>query len=150
MVETTRQSIITGRRSKSSQLIFKLAAIWLLLLAKGQYRDGFSEWERAPSAFEEPEQIKAIGETFFKSGYREAIKRAITDVERSKTEYVSPYYIAILYALIGENDNAFKWLNKAYEVNDEALPMMKVEPGLRSPRYDPRYADLLRRMGLPQ
>jgi adenylate cyclase len=84
-------------------------------------------------------------------GYQEAIRvniRAL--IERSKREYVSPYEIAIWYALINENDNTFKWLNKAYEVHDDNVPLLRLEPGLRSIRSDPRLTDLVRRMGLPQ
>jgi hypothetical protein len=103
------------------------------------------------SIFHNAEQTKAVVDAFRKTGYREAIQvniRAL--IERSKREYVSPYYIAIWYALISENDNTFKWLNKAYEVHDDNVPLLRVEPGLRSIRSDPRCADLLRRMGLPQ
>jgi len=125
----------------------------VLLLSKGRYAEGFSEYEKAvPAIGWESEQIKATGDAFRKSGYREAIQMVIRGrVERSQgQQYVSPYYTAIWYALIADNDNAFKWLNKAYEVQDHSLPQLKIEPGLRSLRSDPRYADLLRRMGLPQ
>jgi serine/threonine protein kinase len=123
----------------------------VLLLAKGQYTEGLSEWQQEVSILHNAEQTKAVVDAFRKSGYREAIEvniRAL--IERSKREYVSPYYIAIWYALISENDNTFKWLNKAYEVRDDNVPLLRVEPGLRSIRSDPRCADLLRRMGLPQ
>ena len=72
------------------------------------------------------------------------------DIERSKREYVSSYYIAAWYALIGDNDNAFKWLNKAYEMHEDDLPLFRVEPCLRSIFSDVRSATLLRRMGLRQ
>jgi len=121
------------------------------LFAKGQYAEGFSEWQQAISVFHAPEQTKAVVDAFLKSGFREAVQVNIkADIERSKREYVSPVYIAGWYALIGDNDNAFKWLNRAYEVHDDWLPLLGVEPGFRSIRSDPRYADLLRRMGLPQ
>jgi hypothetical protein len=55
-----------------------------------------------------------------------------------------PHY-ALAYAGL-----AFEWLNKAYEVHDDYLPLLRVEPCLRSIRSDPRAADLLRRIGLPQ
>lgn len=123
----------------------------VLLFAKGQYAEGFSEWQQAVSVFHGPEQTKAVVDAFLKSGFREAVQVNIrANVERSKREYVSPYYIAGWYALIGDNDNAFKWLNKAYEVHDDLLAYLGVEPAFRAIRSDPRYADLLRRMSLPQ
>jgi serine/threonine protein kinase/Tfp pilus assembly protein PilF len=122
----------------------------VLLLAKGRYVEGFAEWQQAVSVLHGPEQTKTVVDAFRKSGYQEAIRvniRAL--IERSKREYVSPYYIAMWYALISENDNAFKWLNNAYEVHDDNVPLLRLEPGLRSIRSDPRLADLRHRMGLP-
>jgi eukaryotic-like serine/threonine-protein kinase len=123
----------------------------VLLFAKGQYAEGFSEWQQAVSVFHGPEQTKAVVDAFLKSGFREAVQVNISaNVERSKREYVSPYYIAGWYALIGDNDNAFKSLNKAYEVHDDLLAYLGVEPAFRAIRSDPHFAALLRRMGLPQ
>jgi serine/threonine protein kinase/Tfp pilus assembly protein PilF len=123
----------------------------VLLLAKGRHVEGFAEWQQAVSVLHDPEQTEAVVDAFRKSGYQEAIRVNIrTLIERSKREYVSPYYIAMWYALISENENTFKWLNKAYEVHDDNLPLLRSEPGLRSIRSDPRCADLVRRMGLPQ
>jgi hypothetical protein len=58
--------------------------------------------------------------------------------------------IAILYGSLGELDNAFKWLDKAYKERDPELTYIKV-PGRRFEplRHDPRLQDLMRRMGLP-
>jgi eukaryotic-like serine/threonine-protein kinase len=129
------------------------SSLAFLLMSKGRYEEGFAEFQQAASASGrwEPEQIKAAGDAFRKSGYREAIQVVIrARIERSQRHYVSPCNTAMWYALIGDNDNAFKWLDKAYEVHDDYLPELKIEPGLRSLRSDPRYADLLRRMGLPQ
>jgi serine/threonine-protein kinase len=123
-----------------------------LLLAKGRYAEGFSEFQQAaPAISMKPDEIKAVGDAFRKSGYREAMRVAVrARLERSQREYVPPYYTAMWYALIGDDDTTFKWLNKAYEVHDDYLPELKIEPGFRSVRSDPRCADLLRRMGLPQ
>ena len=124
----------------------------VLLILKGRYAEGFSEYEKAvPAIGWEPEQIKAVGDAFRKSGYRDAIQVVIrVRIERSQRVYVSPYMTGVWYALIGDSDDAFKWLNKAYEVHDDYLPELGIDPGMRSLRSDPRYADLLRRIGLPQ
>jgi serine/threonine-protein kinase len=70
--------------------------------------------------------------------------------QSSKSGYVSPYYIARLHSALGEQDRAFEWLEKAYEARDDQLPEVKAEPLFDGVRSDPRYADLLRRMNLPQ
>ncbi|MDQ6786398.1 MAG: hypothetical protein M3033_06215, partial [Acidobacteriota bacterium] len=62
--------------------------------------------------------------------------------------YVSPFNIAVYYAKLGEKDEAFAWLEKAYQERFYALTILKVDPRFESLHSDPRYDDLLRRMGL--
>jgi hypothetical protein len=67
----------------------------------------------------------------------------------SKRRYVAPADMAKIYAALGEKDQAFEWLQKAYEVRSAWLVWLKVEPLWDSLRSDPRFADLLRRVGFP-
>jgi hypothetical protein len=53
-------------------------------------------------------------------------------------------------ARLGDKDQAFEWLEKAYEARDEFIRLVRVDPTFDNLHSDPRYADLLRRMGLPQ
>jgi eukaryotic-like serine/threonine-protein kinase len=61
-----------------------------------------------------------------------------------------PADVAAQYALLGDKDNAFRWLEKAYQQHDSQLVELKVYPAYDSLRSDPRYADLIRRIGFPQ
>ena len=61
---------------------------------------------------------------------------------------MSPYGVALIHTALGENDEAFEWLEKAYEAHDGELFNLKVEPALDPLRRDPRFASLLRRVGL--
>jgi hypothetical protein len=66
----------------------------------------------------------------------------------SKQRLVSPVDFAVVYAGLGDTDSAFQWLEKAYEIHTarvHELPSMYFD----SLRSDPRYADLVRRVGLP-
>jgi eukaryotic-like serine/threonine-protein kinase len=86
-----------------------------------------------------------------KAGYRGALKRIIAlEEEQGKRIYVDPAGLAAQYALLGEKDQAFAWLEKAYAEKSGFLHYLKVHPFFDSLRSDPRYADLLKRMGLPQ
>jgi len=58
--------------------------------------------------------------------------------------------LAHIYSELGERDEAFKWLEKAYENKDGDLAWLKVEPKWDNLRDDPRFANILRRMGLPE
>ncbi len=68
--------------------------------------------------------------------------------ELSKHQYVSPYDIAAVYAALGEKDQAFERLQTAYETRDVGLRYLKVDPAVDNLRDDPRFDDLLRRIGL--
>jgi hypothetical protein len=69
---------------------------------------------------------------------------------KSKSADEYPVDIAEFYARLGERDNAFQWLEKAYAEHSDGLVRLKEELGLDNLRSDPRYADLMRRVGLPQ
>jgi len=68
----------------------------------------------------------------------------------SSHEYIDSYPIATIYAGLGNKDEAFRWLEKGYEEHSASMPYLAVDPFWYAMRSDPRYADLLRRMGLPQ
>ncbi len=92
----------------------------------------------------------------FAAGYRKArLNGACTAViellkNNSREEYVSPYEIATYYAFMGDRDHAFEWLEKAYRERSGRIEYIKEEDSFAGIRSDPRYLDLLRRMGLPQ
>lgn len=65
-------------------------------------------------------------------------------------EYVSPTELAALYAMLGDNERAFALLEKAYAAHDLQLQYLKIEPHFDSVRSDPRFQDLLMRVGLPK
>ena len=82
------------------------------------------------------------------TGKREEALRIIAELkERSKQQYVSPMVFANIYAALGEKDLAFENLEKAYA---ERVPILRgmTSPVWNSLRSDPRFADLLRRIGL--
>ena len=68
----------------------------------------------------------------------------------SQKEYVSPNAIASYYGMMGDRDHAFEWLEKGYAERASRMEYLKVEAYLVPFHSDPRYIDLLKRMGLPQ
>ncbi|MBI4547737.1 MAG: protein kinase [Ignavibacteriae bacterium] len=69
-------------------------------------------------------------------------------LELSKQERVSPFFIADVYAGLDRKNQAFQWLEKAYEERDPMLLWLKVDPMLDGIRTDPRFITLLKKMGL--
>jgi serine/threonine-protein kinase len=91
-----------------------------------------------------------VGYALAVAGKRADAHKIIDELNQSsKSGYVSPYYIAGLHSTLGEQDRAFELLEKAFQVRDDHLQKVKVEPVFDGGRSDPRYADLLRRMNLP-
>jgi len=62
--------------------------------------------------------------------------------------YVSQYNLAVVYAALGDRDQAFASLDKAYEARSWYLTWLNVDPDLDSLRADPRFNDLVRRVGV--
>ncbi len=67
----------------------------------------------------------------------------------SSRRSVSSHEIALIYAGLGEKDQSLAWLEKAYQEHSSVLVYLKVEPRFDSLRSDPRFHDLVRRVGLP-
>jgi eukaryotic-like serine/threonine-protein kinase len=92
----------------------------------------------------------------FATGYRQGKLKgaclATIELLKSKSQsgYVSPNEIATLYARIGDRDHTFEWLEKAYQEHSARMEYLKVEDFLEPFHSDPRYVDLLKRVGLPQ
>jgi TolB-like protein/DNA-binding winged helix-turn-helix (wHTH) protein/Tfp pilus assembly protein PilF len=81
------------------------------------------------------------------NGYRR--QRIEWEIQRAKSGKANYHLIAVLSAELGDKDAAFQWLEKAYQERLLTMPNIKVAPGLRSLHGDPRFADLVRRVGLP-
>jgi TolB-like protein/DNA-binding winged helix-turn-helix (wHTH) protein/Tfp pilus assembly protein PilF len=80
-------------------------------------------------------------------GYRR--KRLEWEKQRATSGKANYHLIALLSAQLGDRDAAFQWLERAYQERFLMMPNIKVAPGLRSLHGDPRFADLVRRVGLP-
>lgn len=118
---------------------------------KGMFAEAIAETEKLTEIAQgKPEVLIALREAYAASrakGYWQ--KRLDWWKERSKQRYVAPSTIAENYAMLGDKDEAFAWLERAYEDRDEWLLFLKVYPYFDGLRSDPRYHDLLRRLGLP-
>ena len=69
---------------------------------------------------------------------------------QSRQGYVSPYYLAMASAALGEKEHAFAELEEAYKDRSGPLVWLRIDPGFDTLRSDPRLQDLLRRIGLVQ
>jgi tetratricopeptide (TPR) repeat protein len=96
-----------------------------------------------------PKLLSALGHAYAVSGERDKANQILTELrEASRQRYVNPYLLAVIYLGLGDKDQAFVWLDKAFQDRSSFLIWLKVEPQFDSLRDDPRFQDLLRRVGL--
>ena len=94
--------------------------------------------------------LSSLGFAYARAGRRDEALKILDQLKaRSKQEPVAADLLAYLYAGLGQKEQAFAWLDKAYEERDVPLIVLKCGPELVSLRSDPRYQDLLRRMNFP-
>jgi TolB-like protein/Tfp pilus assembly protein PilF len=109
-----------------------------------------SMFKEAIAAFKKAEDMVALGHAFAVSGDRQQAQDVLAKLyEKQKQSYVSDYDIALIHQGLGDKDRAFEWLDKAYEERDANLAHIRGDPRLSSLHSDPRYKDLIKRIGLP-
>ncbi len=120
--------------------------------SRGLYPEAISEAQQAATySGRAPRYVAGVGDALAAAGKRAEARSIIDELVRSsKSGHVSPFYIAEVYSTLGERDQAFEGLEKAYQLRDDELVWILIDPSFDNIRSDPRYADLLRRMGLPQ
>jgi tetratricopeptide (TPR) repeat protein len=116
---------------------------------KGNYEDAIRELTKAAELFGDKSMMAWVGRVYARSGRQEQAVKVLNDmIELSKQQQVSPYAIAALYATVGDKDRAFEWLEKVYRERNYYVVFLNVDPALDSLRSDPRFIDLIRRIGL--
>jgi tetratricopeptide (TPR) repeat protein len=156
------EAIEQCRKTLSLEPDFGGARLFLgrLYKQKGMYREALAELEKARELLRDnresdilrdnAEVLSTIGYTYAASGHRAEALKVLQELQnQSKQRYVSPYHLAMVYAGLGERDQAFSWLAKAYEDREGRMTILKVVPEFDGLRSDPRFAELLRRIGLP-
>jgi TolB-like protein len=99
----------------------------------------------------DPKTMAQLKEAFAKSGAQGYWRRKLENYkETAKSNYVEPVLAAQACARIGDKECAFEWLEKGFAERDDLMINLKVEPVLDSLHSDPRFQDLVRRVGIPQ
>jgi TolB-like protein/Tfp pilus assembly protein PilF len=89
-----------------------------------------------------------LGHALGRAGDREAAETMIDELTKPSAGYVSAYNVALIYAGLGETDQTLSWLARAVDQHDLFLAWMNVEPMFDSVRDDPRFSELITRIGL--
>lgn len=118
---------------------------------KGMYQDAISAFQKGfDLSGGAPSYLANLGYAYGRWGKRtEALKIAGQMEELSRNRYVSPYDVALVHVGLGEKDLAFDWLQKA--VADRSISLnLELDERVESIHSDPRFTELIRRIGLPQ
>ncbi|MFN2455819.1 MAG: tetratricopeptide repeat protein [Pyrinomonadaceae bacterium] len=115
----------------------------------GMYKEAAAELDKA-KALDDTPQVSAIRARIYAlSGQQDEAERLLEELNQTANlKYVSAYFRALIYEGLGNRDEAFRWLNHAYDERSGWMVWLKVEPKLDSLRSDPRFEELLRRVGL--
>jgi len=117
----------------------------------GKRLEAISEYQKAVElSGGDQDATAALAHAYAGIGKRAETQKILRDLEeKSKSAYVSPYLTATLYASLGDKDRAFQWMEKAYvEKSLELSWNIKADLRIENLRSDPRYHNLLRRVGL--
>jgi TolB-like protein/Flp pilus assembly protein TadD len=124
---------------------------WSFLLGdvyaeKGRYAESISEFLKSGNGVD---SLGHLGNAYARAGQVAAARKTIAQLEQHvQKNGVGRYEIALVYAGLGKKQEAFKWLDEAYDAHDVGLLYLKIDPCLDPLRSDPRFDNLMRRVGL--
>jgi len=118
-------------------------------IADGNHDKWADAIEHEETIFGQAYAAVQIGRIYAASGYKGLCGWFIQMESDPRTTYYNPYDVATAYAILGERDEAFQWLEKAYATHNTGLVSIKSHAGFDTLHSDPRYAALLKRIGLP-
>ena len=122
---------------------------------KGMHKEAIGELAQCYSLYGFPKEAANIQSAFDASGYREAVRQWAKEMEHLQATHQAflPGNLSMAYAILGDKDRAFYWLNQAHEHREMAsfdggISSLGAEPMFDPLRSDPRFKDLLRHVGL--
>ncbi len=117
----------------------------------GDFKAALDELNKIPPEATDAQAISTKGSIFALQGKRQDSEKVIAEMQKmSATQYVSPFEFAFVYNALGDRDQTFFYLFKAFEDHSENLSFIRKLPDFDSIRDDPRYAELMRKIGFEQ
>lgn len=118
---------------------------------KGMYAEAIGEIEKAIEISGDRMKLAALGRAYAAAGRKGEAAQVIDELkDLSKERYVTPYAFTLIYASMGEKDEAMTWLRQACDQGVSDLIYLMVDPFLDGIRDDPRFAVLLKRVGMEE
>ena len=141
---------LRGALSKEPTLLGAHFGLWSAFGQKQMHEEGVAAAKNFFTLVGNREVADTLTRGYAEAGYPGAMRRAAEKLAaRSKTTYISPIWIAALYAHAGEKKHALAWLEKAYEERNSNMAFLNVGEHWGNLRDEPGFQDLLRRVKLP-
>ena len=117
----------------------------------GRFDDATQAAERSADLFNRrPAALGVLGVIYARAGQTDKAEQLLRKLrQQALHSYVPPSSLAWIYSALGQPDTALEWIEKAVEARDPMIVGLTVNPGFEGCRSDPRFPDLLRRVGLP-
>jgi TolB-like protein/Flp pilus assembly protein TadD len=142
-LESIRRAAELYRTSPNNPLHWDLAVLYV---EKGNLQKAIDQFRAIGDL---PHPLGHMGNAYARAGQIEKANQMIAKLRvYVAKDGIGTYEIALVYAGLGRKDEAFAWLEKAYQVHDKGLTFLKMDPCVDPLRSDPRFHDLLRRVGL--
>jgi tetratricopeptide (TPR) repeat protein len=117
--------------------------------SKGLLREALAEYQKARDLNDDPYVLAFLGRAYAALGKRdEALKILAQMNESARQRYVPAYGFAVIYAGLGDKDQAFQWLERSLEDRAWDIVFLKVDPLMDNLHSDPRFVELVKRIGL--
>jgi DNA-binding winged helix-turn-helix (wHTH) protein/TolB-like protein/Tfp pilus assembly protein PilF len=117
--------------------------------AKGMYPEAIAEFQTGVKLSGSPLMLALLGHAYAVSGKTAEAKQVLSDLQQLQDQrYVSPYTVAAIHAGLGDQEQAFKWLETAVEGHDIWLMNLKVDPVFAKLRSQRQFTDILARLRL--
>jgi len=121
-----------------------------ILQEQGKYEESIAAFQNIRQLSQDPLADMAIGHVYATAGRKAEALKVATDLEaKVREKQVSPFLPAVVYAGLNDKDKAFYWLERAYQERANWLILIKVGRRMKNLHGDPRFDDLLKRIGFP-
>jgi eukaryotic-like serine/threonine-protein kinase len=118
---------------------------------KGNYEGAVREYgEAAKLNGVAPETVAKVNDVYAKSGWKPYLQAGLKEVVFASGRTTPPFAVATYYARLGDKEQTFSWLQQSYDQRDFRLTLLSVAFEFDEMRSDPRFKELVRRIGLPE
>ncbi len=144
-IEQEKKTLELNPRSSGARWIRGMA-----YQQKNMFEQAIKDYQHALElSHNNPNYLAALGHVYASSGNIAAAHKILdTLFVVSKQEPVSPFFFALVYTALNDKENALKWLERSYEEKSGSVRYLKMEPRLQSLRNEPRYIELMKKIGL--